>query len=106
MMPTREFVNGKPVMETAKWRCYIDLFHCLADRATFFQKNRRYAKCWQETTGEGWARAVAAAGYATDPEYANKIVAVANQVNAALGRPEVAAAFKADHTGPIAPKTT
>lgn len=74
VMPTREFVNGKPVTVQAKWRSYASWLECLLDRAEFFQKNKRYAKCFAETTGEGWARAVAAAGYATDPQYAAKIV--------------------------------
>lgn len=76
VIPTREFINDKPVMESAKWRCYRDWAECLADRAEFFRKNKRYAACFKETTGEGWARAVAAAGYATDPEYAAKLVGV------------------------------
>lgn len=76
VLPTREFVNGKPVMESAKWRCYATLGECLDDRAAFFRQNKRYAACFKETTGEGWARAVAKAGYATDPQYAEKLIGV------------------------------
>lgn len=76
VLPTREFVNGKPVMETAKWRCYATVGECLDDRAAFFRQNKRYAACFKETTGAGWARAVAAAGYATDPQYAEKLLGV------------------------------
>lgn len=75
-MDTKEFEHGKPVMVPAKWRCYRGWGECLADRAEFFRKNKRYAACFTETTGEGWCRAVAAAGYATDPDYAKKIIAV------------------------------
>lgn len=76
VIQTREFVNGKPVMVDAKWRCYATWGECLDDRAAFFQQNKRYAACFRETTGEGWARAVAAAGYATDPDYAEKLLGV------------------------------
>lgn len=76
MMDTKEFEHGKPVMVPAKWRCYRTWGECLADRAEFFRKNHHYAACFKETTGHGWARAVAAAGYATDPDYAEKLIAV------------------------------
>lgn len=72
-MNTGEVINGQRVMVPAKWRAYPDWLACLTDRAKFFQNNPRYAKCFAEKTGEGWARAVAAAGYATDPDYAVKL---------------------------------
>ena len=73
---TREVLNGKSVMVPARWRAYPDWAACLTDRAEFFRKNPRYAKCFAETTGAGWARAVALAGYATDPHYAERLIAV------------------------------
>ncbi|MES2148581.1 MAG: glucosaminidase domain-containing protein [Pseudomonadota bacterium] len=75
-METAEFVNGKRLMVTAQWRAYPDWLACLTDRAAFFRANKRYTKCFDETTGEGWVRAVAVAGYATDPEYAEKLLGV------------------------------
>jgi flagellar protein FlgJ len=50
------------------------LLACLTDRADFFRKNPRYAACFKESTGAGWCHAVAAAGYATDPDYAEKLL--------------------------------
>lgn len=73
-MDTGEVINGKRVVVPAMWRAYPDWLACLNDRAAFFRKNPRYAKCFTETAGEGWCRAVAAAGYATDPDYANKLL--------------------------------
>jgi flagellum-specific peptidoglycan hydrolase FlgJ len=75
-MDTKEFENGKPVMVPAKWRKYRTWGECLSDRAEFFRKNKRYTKCFLESTGAGWARAVARAGYATDPDYAEKLIAI------------------------------
>lgn len=74
MMMTAEYRNGQRVMEQAKWRAYANWEECLNDHAAFFRKNPRYAACFKQTTGEGWAKAVAAAGYATDPEYADKLI--------------------------------
>lgn len=76
MMQTAEFENGIRVMVMARWRQYPTLAACLADRVEFFKRNKRYAACFKETTGEGWCKAVAAAGYATDPHYADKLLAM------------------------------
>lgn len=73
---THEVINGKRIALEDQFRLYRDWAECLADRADFFRKNPRYAKCFEETTGPGWARAVARAGYATDPDYAEKLIAV------------------------------
>lgn len=75
-VPTHEVIGGKRIAITDKFRAYASLADSIADRADFFRKNKRYAACFKETTGEGWARAVAAAGYATDPNYAATLIAV------------------------------
>lgn len=75
-VPTHEVIKGKRVAMVDKFRAYDSLAECIADRACFLKANPRYAACFRETTGEGWARAVAAAGYATDPAYADKLIAV------------------------------
>ena len=73
-MSSTEYVGGNNVLVPANWRMYLDWLSCMNDRAAFFRANPRYAKCFSETTGEGWCRAVAAAGYATDPDYAQKLI--------------------------------
>lgn len=73
---THEFIKGTRVGITDKFRAYPSWTACVLDRGTFFKVNPRYAACFRETTGEGWARAVAAAGYATDPKYAESLIAV------------------------------
>lgn len=75
MVSTHEVIGGVRRPITDSFRLYLDWAECMADHARFFRDNRRYAACWRETTGEGWARAVAAAGYATDPAYADKLIA-------------------------------
>lgn len=73
-MNTREFINGTWVIVPARWRKYARLQDCLDDHAKFFHENLRYAECFKATTSEGFARAVAKAGYATDPDYAKKLL--------------------------------
>lgn len=73
---THEVIAGKSVAITAKFRAYSTWADCLADHARFYLDNPRYAPAFRETTGEGWARAVAKAGYATDPAYADKLIAI------------------------------
>ena len=60
----------------ARWRSYPTWADCFADRVKFFKRNKRYAKCFTETTGPDWCRAVAAAGYATDPKYADLLLSI------------------------------
>lgn len=74
-VPTHEVVHGQSVAMTCKFRAYGSWAESVADHARFLLENRRYAKCFIEKSGEGWARAVAAAGYATDPAYADKLIA-------------------------------
>lgn len=76
LVSTHEVSGGKSMPEIDRFRLYTSWDECVADRAQFFLDNPRYAPCFTETTGEGWARAVAAAGYATDPAYADKLIAI------------------------------
>jgi len=75
-VPTHEVVKGQRIAITDKFRAYPSWAACVLDRAAFFKVNPRYAACFREKTGEGWARAAAAAGYATDPNYASSLIAV------------------------------
>lgn len=75
-VPTHEVINGKRIAITDKFRAYASWADSMADHARFFQVNRRYRDCFKETTGEGWARAVAKAGYATDPNYATLLISI------------------------------
>lgn len=73
---TSEVVNGKTVTVMARFRAYADWLGSISDHAKFLQTNPRYKGAFAHKDGPGFARAVAAAGYATDPNYANKIIAL------------------------------
>lgn len=76
ILPTKEFRNGQWVTEQARWRKFHDWQASIEDHARFLQQNHRYASAFLCKDGEGFARAVAAAGYATDPQYAYKLVSI------------------------------
>jgi len=83
-IPTREFVKatGQWITVPALWRKYSSWSECLTDHAKFFIVNKRYAPAFQHTdNAEQFALAVAAAGYATDPQYAAKVIAVIRSHN-------------------------
>jgi len=62
------------VVIPADWRAYPDWQTCLVDHGQFLRRNKRYAACFACTTGKTFAQAVAKAGYATDPRYADKLI--------------------------------
>ena len=75
---TREFLNGQWVMVPALWRKYSDWLGSITDHAAFLITNPRYNAAFNCTDGPSFAQAVAAAGYATDPDYATKIIEIIN----------------------------
>lgn len=83
-MLTTEYVDGKPVKVMAKWRKYPDFAAAIADRSMFLRVNPRYRLAFTgRRTGEDFARCIAAAGYATDPRYAEKLCQLIRQYNLA-----------------------
>lgn len=73
---TTEHIGGVDVHPVGTFRAYPSWAASIQDHAQFFKDNGRYTLCFAETTGEGWARTVAAAPYATDPDYEKKLVAI------------------------------
>jgi len=69
-------------MVPAMWRKYSTWQACFNDHARFFLDNPRYAEALAvRHDAEAFAHAIAAAGYATDPQYAQKIIAVIHAHN-------------------------
>jgi flagellum-specific peptidoglycan hydrolase FlgJ len=76
-LPTRECLRGVWCTVFAAFRKYPDWQASLQDHAEFLRSNRRYHLAFKPgATGEQFARAVAAAGYATDPAYADKLCSI------------------------------
>lgn len=79
---TREVVNGHSVFVMAAFRKYPNLTAGLEDHASFLVHNPRYAAAFQrQDDAIAFTQAVAAAGYATDPDYAQKIISIINTHN-------------------------
>jgi flagellar protein FlgJ len=70
---TTEHLADQNVHLTAKFRAYASYAESMVDHGRFLLANPRYAACFKETTGMGWAAALQKAGYATDPDYAKKL---------------------------------
>lgn len=78
---TQEYINGQWVVIQAGFRCYTDWCGSIADHSQFLIVNERYTRAgFFDRCGEkdykGAARALQSAGYATDPQYANKLIQI------------------------------
>jgi peptidoglycan hydrolase-like protein with peptidoglycan-binding domain len=79
-MPTKEFLNGKWVTVNANFRKYNSPAESFADHGRFLRDNRRYANAFKHTDNASqFAREIHKAGYATDPQYSNKLISIINQ---------------------------
>jgi flagellum-specific peptidoglycan hydrolase FlgJ len=77
MWPTREVFKGASVVVDAPFRKYPDLAAGLEDHASFLTGNPRYQPAFAHThDARAFAQAIADAGYATDPHYAQSIIAI------------------------------
>jgi flagellar protein FlgJ len=95
---TTEFSSGRAGTENARFRSYEDIAESVADYVRVLKDNPRYAAALN--TGQdvrAFATALQRGGYATDPEYASKMIAVAGQ----LGLAAPVTPFKSDGTTPI-----
>jgi peptidoglycan hydrolase FlgJ len=95
---TTEYVAGRAGTERARFRSYEDIAESVADYVRVLKDNPRYAAALN-TGGDvrAFATALQKGGYATDPEYANKLVAVAER----LGLAAPVTSFKSDSPAPI-----
>ncbi|MDT3405093.1 glycoside hydrolase family 73 protein [Mucilaginibacter terrae] len=80
---TTEYVNGKPVKAPQYFRSYNSIEDGFTDRVRFLQVNKRYTThgVFTAKTSEEQAWAFLKAGYATDPSYPNKLIAIINKYN-------------------------
>ena len=68
-----EYVNGRKVMMNSKFRAYDSVEQSLEDYAKLITGNNRYDKVKNSDTVEKYFEELQKAGYATDPNYANKL---------------------------------
>ncbi|WP_411705538.1 flagellar assembly peptidoglycan hydrolase FlgJ [Edaphovirga cremea] len=77
---TTEFANGVAKKVKASFRVYGSYVEAIADYVKLLTNNPRYAQVVAANTPEQAAHALQAAGYATDPLYAKKLVSLIQQM--------------------------
>lgn len=78
---THEYINGKNTKVQAKFRAYSSAEESFKDWANFLKSNKRYSKVLAAKDTVTAAKAIAAAGYATDPNYANLLIKIAHSLS-------------------------
>jgi flagellar protein FlgJ len=73
---TTEYVDGVAVKETASFRAYDSYAEAFADYARLLSENPRYSAVIGSHSGTEFAKRLQQAGYATDPQYAEKLAAI------------------------------
>lgn len=80
---TLEYRDGAAVKERAQFRSYGSFAESFADYVNFLKHNPRYEQALAAAgADEDFAHNLQRAGYATDPQYAQKILAIAQQLRA------------------------
>jgi flagellar protein FlgJ len=102
---TTEFVAGEAQDERARFRAYGSVAESVADYVRVLSQPRYASALDTGSDVRAFAGALQRGGYATDPEYANKLVAIFEKLPETLGeRPAIAAnvnPFKSDADTPI-----
>lgn len=78
---TTEYINGRATKVKAKFRAYASAEESFADYARLMKNNPRYERVMAQASNgnaKQWASGLQRAGYATDPQYADKLTRVIN----------------------------
>lgn len=74
---TTEHVDGRKVREVARFRAYASPAESFADYVALLRDSPRYRSALGQQDPKAFATALQRAGYATDPDYAAKLAAIA-----------------------------
>lgn len=84
-LPTTEYVNGRAITVNAAFRAYHDFGESIADHSSLLVNgvswNRGLYSGVLGADGRAAARAIAAAGYATDPKYEELLIQLMDRHN-------------------------
>jgi len=85
---TQEVEGGERVSRVADFRAYGSAEECMQDYARLIGRNPRYAAALNTgSDAAAFATALQKGGYATDPDYARKLTAVAEQLKSQAPAP-------------------
>jgi hypothetical protein len=74
-LATWEHINAGDVIVQAPFKAYFTIQQSIDDHGIFFTRNRRYGNALAVANdAQAFARAIQDAGYATDPNYASKLI--------------------------------
>ncbi|HEX8435679.1 glucosaminidase domain-containing protein [Archangium sp.] len=77
VMSTGEHFNGKDVVIKDGFRAYRSATESFVDHGRFFIENKRYAEAMRnKDDAERFAQEIHKAGYATDPDYSQKLISL------------------------------
>lgn len=99
---THEYVNGTDTATQARFRAYSSCGQCFQDYTALLSGDPRYAGAL--STGNdvsAFASALQRAGYATDPDYARKLTAVADTLSRTLAAQAGSGPLKLAAAAPI-----
>lgn len=77
---TLEYQGNIPVMEKAAFRAYPSYQASFDDYVKFLETNPRYSDALAQQGDEAFIRSIHRAGYATDPQYADKVLQLKSQI--------------------------
>ncbi|MEH0742877.1 flagellar assembly peptidoglycan hydrolase FlgJ [Vibrio cholerae] len=79
---TLEYHQGVPVQERAAFRSYANFEESFNDYVRFLNQNPRYTTALKHNgDDEAFIRGIHDAGYATDPDYADKVLSVKRRID-------------------------
>ncbi|MGR6839099.1 flagellar assembly peptidoglycan hydrolase FlgJ [Aliivibrio wodanis] len=82
---TLEYHDNVAVTENASFRSYNNYEESFSDFVRFLNQNPRYERALQHTNNsENFIKEIHNAGYATDPNYSNKVISVMKKVEGLL----------------------
>lgn len=76
---THEHLGGRMQKVSAEFRSYDSPTAAFADYVAFLKSNPRYVEALKADDTAGFAQGLQKAGYATDPQYAAKLLSIANR---------------------------
>lgn len=75
-LPVTEYANGRAYTENARFRAYGSYAEAFRDYVALLRDNPRYAAALGQKQPAGFAQGLTGGGYATDPQYADKLVRI------------------------------
>jgi flagellar protein FlgJ len=79
---TTEYINGEKQLKVEKFRAYDSYADSFKDFANLITSNPRFNNVLNNlSNANGYADAMAKAGYATDPDYAKKLASVIKKIS-------------------------